>query len=210
MDITLNLKSVKFQQSFTCIKVGKRLTVSQIHEMLNEGYSPEKIAEISGMSTRTIYNRIKAFNLELTKDIRKRLAYSKIAELADKKSVADISKESGFSTYRVKEWIKENFNDSPKNLKRKKMIELLQSNLPDREIARIANIKLCSVRDARRRYGIPKAEIRETVKNAQIEEIKKALNEGLTYSQIAERLKTSRSTIVRRVEEIEKRLNFTV
>ncbi len=173
----------------------KKISLSRLEQYLAEGLTKKEIAEKFGVSTSTISRLIKNFDIETPgKKIKENIDEVLMPYTTQNSSLRQITQETGLSAYMVNKWYKDNFSSSPHKMKLNTTIELLKSDLTNKEIAEKMQLSINTVKYFRQKYHL--GNIKRKKENMMKKIIEK-INEGLEKTEIAKALGISYSTVNR-------------
>ena len=173
----------------------KKISLSRLEQYLAEGLTKKEIAEKFGVSTSTISRLIKNFGIETPgKKIKENIDEVLMPYTTQNSSLRQITQETGLSAYMVNKWYKDKFSSSPHKMKLNTTIELLKSDLTNKEIAEKMQLSINTVKYFRQKYHL--GNIKRKKENMMKKIIEK-INEGLEKTEIAKALGISYSTVNR-------------
>lgn len=128
----------------------RQISLSRIQELLQSEKTVNEIAKELNMDPKNLYIIMKKFNIPSKRKILEKQLREVLPQYINMGlSINKISKETGFSQYSINKWIKTNIPETPREYKRRKLEELINTNLSCREIAEQLNISISTVKLAR-------------------------------------------------------------
>ncbi len=177
--------------NFTGVAISK----VKLETCFKEGKSVADVAAMFGVSEGTIYNLIKYFGLCTPKYKN----YGNVNSLLEpysgqRLSIRQLIELTGLSRYSISKYYKDKYSASLANLRHQQIVDLLKTDLSNKEIAELMNMTPNSVCAMRQRL---KLGTRERKKENLLNKILEKIRLGLDKFQIAEDLHISISTINR-------------
>ena len=177
--------------NFTGVAISK----VKLERCFKEGKSVADVAAMFGVSEGKIYYLIKYFGLCTPKYKNYDSVKSILAPYSGQRlSIRQLIELTGLSRYSISKYYKDKYSASLANLRHQQIVDLLKTDLPNKEIADIVNMspKTISVMRQRLKLGT-----RERKKENLLNKILEKIRLGLDKFQIAEDLHISISTINR-------------
>ena len=173
----------------------KKISLFRLEQYLAEGLTKKEIAEKFGVSTSTISRLIKNFGIETPNQrIKKNIDAILMPYTTQNPTLSQIIEETGLSEYMIKKWYNEKFSASPYKMKLNATINLLKSDLTNKEIAERMQLSINTIKYFRQKYHL--GNIKRKKENMMKKIIEK-INEGLEKTEIAKALGISYSTVNR-------------
>ena len=188
-----------YKQDFA-FRGAPKVSLEKIRFLIEEEHKHVKdIAALYDTSTQTIYNILAKFGIKSPKELAESELGRQIRELLNSsdnppRSMAEIARKIGVSTFIISRWFKENNIVSPRLQRRERYLFLLKSSLPDNEIAEKLGIKIISLHTLRRKSGIKAWRVR---KEDKVIPVINELRKGVSKEEVAKKFNISKDTIYR-------------
>lgn len=201
MNISFTYNTNRYFVSFCANHRQTKITKEALSAMLfDEHKSVKEIAEIYQTQNQWIYELIKRFGLQPPRTIiNNNLEQNIPAHIDEGKKLSILSELAKKSKSSVEKWIKNNYGKTSQQIRKDKLIEMINSDLTDEQIAKRLNLSVIYVQQMRYKINPSK---RNPNKQARMKIVTEELSKGMSIAEIEKKHGISKWTISRYKQQL--------
>lgn len=170
--------------------------------LLDEKKSVEDISNIYNTSTQWIYELLKRFELQAPRTFTNENLKQSLPELLQEGvKLSKVSDTAGRSKSFIERWTKNKLGKTPAQIRKERLVELINGDLTDEEIAKQMDLSLIYVQKMRHKLNPSK---KNPNKQARMKIVLEELANGMSVNEIEKKHGISKWTISRYKQQIKK------